>query len=88
MKIDQIQKALTDRGLDGWLFYSFRGSDPIAANVLELHETHATRRWFYYVPASGEPTRIVHSIEREALDSLPGRKLVYLPWGQLHEHVR
>ncbi len=88
MDITRIQSALTERGLDGWLFYSFRGSDPIAANILGLHEGHATRRWFYYVPAAGEPTRIVHSIEREALDELPGEKRVYLPWSQLHEHVR
>src|SRR5512138_2048214 len=88
MEISTIQAALADCGLDGWLFYSFRGSDPIGVNVLGLHEGHATRRWFYYVPASGEPTKIVHSIEREALDALPGRKLVYLPWEQLHEHLR
>ena len=88
MNLERIQSALRDMSLDGWLFYSFRGSDPIGINILGLHEGHATRRWFYYVPATGEPTRIVHSIEREALDSLPGRKLVYLPWGQLHEHVR
>lgn len=88
MDITRIQAALVEKGLDGWLFYSFRGSDPIATNVLQLHEGHATRRWFYYVPAHGEATKIVHSIEREALDSLPGQKLVYLPWEQLHERLR
>jgi Xaa-Pro dipeptidase len=88
MDITRIQAALSDRDLDGWLFYSFRGSDPIGINILGLHEGHATRRWFYYVPATGEPTKIVHSIEREALDALPGEQLVYLPWGQLHDHVR
>jgi Xaa-Pro aminopeptidase len=88
MDITRIQSALAERGLDGWLFYSFRGSDPIAANVLGLEEGHATRRWFYLVPASGAPTKIVHSIEREALDALPGERLVYLPWGQLHEHLK
>ncbi len=88
MDVGLIQSELANRGLDGWLFYSFRGSDPIATNVLGLHEGHATRRWFYFIPATGEPTGIVHSIEREALDSLPGKKLVYLPWEQLHEHVR
>ncbi len=88
MSIEQIQEALREAGLDGWLFYSFRGSDPIALNVLQLREAHATRRWFYYVPAWGAPTGIVHSIERDALDTLPGEKLVYLPWQQLHEHLR
>lgn len=88
--IDRIQTALDHADLDGWLFYSFRESDPIAANILRTGGTGhiATRRWFYLVPRSGEPTRIVHSIERSVLDHLPGRKLVYLPWQQLHDHLR
>jgi Xaa-Pro dipeptidase len=88
--IENIQKALKEAGLDGWLFYSFRNSDPIAANILRMpSEGHiATRRWFYLVPQEGEPTRIVHSIERDVLDHLPGSKQVYLPWQQLHSHLQ
>jgi len=84
--IEAIQQALKEADLDGWLFYSFRGSDPIAANILGMPtEGHmATRRWFYLVPQSGEPTRILHSIERDVLDHLPGKKSIYLPWQQLH----
>jgi len=84
--IEKIQNALQEAGLDGWLFYSFRGSDPIAANILGFaeHGHMATRRWFYVVPAVGEPTKIVHSIERGVLDHLPGSKQIYLPWQQLH----
>jgi Xaa-Pro dipeptidase len=88
--IDTIQQALKEAKLDGWLFYSFRDSDPIASNILRMPtEGHlATRRWFYYVPQSGEPTRILHSIERSVLDHLPGEKLIYLPWQQLHSHLK
>jgi Xaa-Pro dipeptidase len=88
--IERIQQALKEADLDGWLFYSFRGSDPIAANILGTGgEGHiATRRWFYLIPQAGEPTRIVHSIERDAIDHLPGKKLIYLPWQQLHEHLK
>jgi Xaa-Pro aminopeptidase len=88
--IEEIQQALKEADLDGWLFYSFRGSDPIAANILGLSsEGHmATRRWFYLVPQEGEPTKINHSIERDVLDGLPGNKLIYLPWQQLHEHLK
>ena len=89
MDLSQLQSALTAAGLDGWLFADFRGSDPLAIGILGLDPTaHTTRRWFYFVPASGEPTRIVHSIERGSLDAVPGHKLVYLPWQQLHEHLR
>jgi Xaa-Pro aminopeptidase len=89
MDLTRIQQALLEAGLDGWLFYDFRGSDPLAASILGLDvSAHTTRRWFYFVPARGEPTRIVHSIERGSLDAVPGRKLVYLPWQQLHEQLK
>ena len=87
MDLAAIQQALRDEGLDGWLFVDFRGSDPIGNAILGLGQAFRSRRWFYFVPASGEPTRVVHAIESAALDALPGRKLVYLPWKQLHEHV-
>ena len=88
--IERIQQALKDADLDGWLFYSFRDSDPIAANILGLSgEGHiATRRWFYLVPQAGEPIKLNHSIERHVLDRLPGRQLIYLPWQQLHEYLK
>src|SRR5438067_10488121 len=65
-RVAEIEKALQAAKLDGWLFYDFRGSDPLAPRILKLGE-HASgsRRWFYYIPATGEPTKIVHSIERE-----------------------
>jgi Xaa-Pro dipeptidase len=87
--VESLQLALREEQLDGWLFYSFRGSDPIAENILRLDNARlATRRWFYFVPASGAPQKVVHAIESEMLDSLPGEKKIYLPWQQLHEHLR
>jgi Xaa-Pro dipeptidase len=87
--IESLQKALQQDKLDGWLFYGFRGSDPIAENILRLdHARFTTRRWFYFVPATGTPQKIVHAIETGTLDSLPGNKHVYLPWQQLHSHLR
>jgi Xaa-Pro dipeptidase len=87
--IDSLQSALRKEGLDGWLFYSFRGSDPISENILHLDNARlATRRWFYFVPATGSPQKVVHAIESEMLDSLPGEKKIYLPWQQLHLNLR
>lgn len=87
--ITSLQAALRQEKFDGWLFYSFRGSDPIAEHILQLDSAaFATRRWFYYVPATGEPQRVVHAIEPHTLDSLPGAKRVYLPWQQLQQQVR
>src|SRR5262245_40627715 len=85
----EIQAALRDAKLDGWLFCDFRHSDPLAYRILKLDEKMlASRRWFYYVPASGEPVKIVQSIEQFKLDSLPGRKLVFRGWQELQAQLR
>src|SRR5215831_14459393 len=88
-RVAEIQAALSAAKLDGWLFYDFRHSDPLAYRILKLDEKmFASRRWFYYVPASGEPVKIVQSIEQFKLDSLPGRKLVFCSWQELHARLR
>src|SRR5216110_457005 len=88
-RVTEIQAALRDAKLDGWLFYDFRHSDPLAYRILKLDEKMlASRRWFYYVPASGEPIKIVQSIEQFKLDSLPGRKIVFRGWKELHDRLR
>jgi len=88
-RVTAIQSALRAAKLDGWLFYDFRGSDPLAPRILMLGD-HASgsRRWFYYIPATGEPTKIVHSIERFKLDALPGKRLIYRGWQEQHAHLR
>ena len=84
-----IQGALHKEKLDGWLFYDFRHSDPLAYRILKLdEEMGVSRRWFYYVPAAGEPVKIVMSIEQFKLDALPGKKLIYRGWEELHSHLR
>src|SRR2546421_9357867 len=87
-RVAEIQKALQAAKLDGWLFYDFRGSDPLAARILRLGD-HASgsRRWFYFIPANGEPTKIVHSIERGKLDALPGKRVIYRGWEEQHALV-
>src|SRR5437868_5975776 len=88
-RVEDIQAALRGAGLDGWLFYDFRQSDPLAYRILKLDpKQFSTRRWFYFVPAEGQPTRINHAIEQGKLDRLPGRKLIYSSWERLHEHLR
>src|SRR3954463_3268293 len=88
-RVAEIQKALQAAKLEGWLFYDFRGSDPLALRILKLDE-HAvgSRRWFYYIPASGDCTKIVHRIEPAKLDALPGQRVEYSSWKELHADVR
>jgi len=88
-RMAEIQAALRDAKLDGWLFYDFRHSDPLAYRILKLDENMlASRRWFYYIPASGEPVKIVQWIEQFKLDSLPGKKVVFRGWQELHARLR
>lgn len=83
--IGQIKQALRQYGLDGWLFYDFHNRDQLAYRILGLDGTKLTsRRWFYFVPATGDPQKLVHSVEKTKLDALPGKKNVYLPWEQQH----
>ena len=87
--IKAIQAELKASKIDGWLFYDHHHRDPIAAHVLGLgHDGMATRRWFYFVPAKGEPRKLVHRIERGALDSLAGKRLEYSSWQELHAGLR
>lgn len=74
-----IQQALGDDGFDGWLLYDFHGSNPIARRIAGLSGAAklTTRRWYYLVPASGDPRALVHRIERDTLAHLPGERRIY-----------
>ena len=74
-----MQRALVEDGLDGWLLYDFHGSNPIARRIAGLSGAAklTTRRWYYLVPASGEPRALVHRIERDTLAHLPGKRRIY-----------
>ncbi|HEY0565259.1 MAG TPA: M24 family metallopeptidase, partial [Terriglobales bacterium] len=81
MDLSAIQSVLLERGLDAWLFYDHHHRDPIAYRVLGLSERlHVTRRWYYLIPAQGEPQKLVHRVEPRHLDSLPGAKAEYSTW--------
>lgn len=88
-KIRAIQSALRDQKLEGWLFYDFWKRNEFAQRILEIPR-HAmnTRRFFYLIPAEGEPRKLVHSIERWILDHLPGEKVIYLSWQSLEEGLK
>ncbi|MEX2286029.1 MAG: M24 family metallopeptidase [Planctomycetaceae bacterium] len=84
----QIQQALRKFGIDGWLLYDFRGSNVLARRVLNLSpDDVGSRRFFYCVPAQGQPRKLVHRIESAALDHLPGEKTIYLTWQELEAGV-
>jgi Xaa-Pro dipeptidase len=88
MNIAEIQAALRDAGIEGWLFYDHHHRDPLAYSILGLDPAmHVTRRWYYLVPAVGEPHKLVHRIEGGRLDALPGTKAEYSSWQELEARL-
>src|SRR5206468_12758132 len=91
LNIPDVQAALKADGIDGWLLYDFRGLNPIAADVTGVARQGghlATRRWFYLIPASGEPRGLVHAIEKNNLAHLPGTAEQYAGRDQLEAGLR
>jgi Xaa-Pro aminopeptidase len=83
-----VQSAIKSQNVDGWLLYDFRGINVLAQRVVGLEEKKLSRRWFYFVTASGEPKKLVHAIEPASLDGLPGtQKTVYRRWQELEAGV-
>jgi len=89
MNLAAIQSALGERNIDAWLFYDHHHRDPIAYRVLGIPDgLMVTRRWYYVIPAQGEPLKLVHRVEPGHLDALPGKKLQYSGWQELFEQLK
>jgi Xaa-Pro aminopeptidase len=89
MELERIQQALSIEKLDGWLFYDFRQSNPIAYQILSLPtDVLYTRRWFYFVPTQGTPTALVSAVESHVLHRLPGRQRIFRTWEEMQTYLR
>jgi len=91
MDVAGVQSALKADGIDAWLLYDFRGLNPIAVEVAGVGRTGghlATRRWYYLIPAQGEPRGLVHAIERDTLSHLPGTTDRYTGRDQLEAGIK
>ena len=83
MRLAEIQAALREEGLDGWLFFDHHRRDPLAYRVLQFTPgSMVTRRWYYFVPASGEPRGLVHRIEAQTLGGAAGTARTVLGLGR------
>jgi Xaa-Pro aminopeptidase len=83
MNLPKLQDELRKQGLDGWLLFDHHERDPLAYRILGFSPSrHVTRRWYYLIPAEGDPLALVHRIESGILDSLPGDKTTYSSWAQ------
>lgn len=79
--LSAIQAALREENLDGWLFFDHHLRDPLAYRILNFDPPRTpSRRWYYLIPAHGEPRKLEHRIERHMLGALPGVTHVYSSW--------
>jgi len=77
-KIQKAQSWMKEHGIDGWLLYDWSGSNRLALEFLSQPLGGYSRRCFYWIPAQGEPVKIVQKIEEAfAFKDLPGSKSVY-----------
>jgi Xaa-Pro dipeptidase len=89
MNLEQIQSALREQQVDGWLFYDHHHRDPIAYRILGLSDSlHVSRRWYYFIPAEGQPRKLTHRVESGKLASLPGSGQLYSSWQELEAGLR
>jgi Xaa-Pro dipeptidase len=89
VKIQEFQQKLKEYNFDGWLIYNFRENNQFATKILEMPAGKlSSRRYFYFIPASGSPQKLVHSIEQYDLDHLPGEKTIYNQWKTLQDGVK
>ena len=87
-RIPDIQTALREAEVDGWLFCCFQLNDPISLELLGLIGDHlVTRRCYYLVPTEGEPRKLVHRLEPAMLSALPGDERSYLTWQELSREL-
>jgi len=81
MNVAAIQQALREEKLDGWLFFDHHLRDPLAYRILDFTPPRTpSRRWYYLIPANGEPRKLVHQIEPGMLEALPGSTVKYSSW--------
>lgn len=89
MELQKIQTAIKSLGIDGWLFFDFHNRDHLGLKILGV-DPHAmsTRRWYYFVPAAGDPVKLAHRVEPTKLDHLPGNRMMYSSWRELRANLK
>jgi len=86
--LSAIQTYLREHDIDGWLVFDFRGQNYIATSLFKLtKDALMTRRWFYFIPKSGEPRLLLHKIERGNFPDPPPNTEHYVSWQQLQEKL-
>ncbi|MCX6826072.1 MAG: M24 family metallopeptidase [candidate division Zixibacteria bacterium] len=80
--LSKIQEYLRNEKLDGWLLADFHCRNNIAVEFLNL-PANLTRRFFYFIPAMGQPTALIHNIEKDKFTHLLGNHISFSSYKDL-----
>jgi hypothetical protein len=80
-RLSEIQAALREEKLDGWLLYDFKGMNPIARSAAGVpSDSFLSRRWACFIPVSGEPRWLFHGIEAGGMKELAPNAQTYVQY--------
>ncbi|MFO0686435.1 MAG: M24 family metallopeptidase [Sandaracinus sp.] len=86
-RLGEIQLAMREAKLEGWLLADHRGQNALALRALglgpETGRAAPLRRLFYWLPSDGMPVLIAHALELAAMPELPGEQIGYASWADL-----
>lgn len=85
--LDDLQKQIAGDKLDGWLITDYRSQDDLAVEL--VHPAGSpSRRWFHFIPASGEPTTLSFKGDAVDFEQAPGKKLTWDSWRDYERELR
>jgi Xaa-Pro dipeptidase len=64
------REAIRQAGVDAWVLYDFRGSNPVFWQVMGVEPRQTTRRLFAILPADGEPVLLASPLDRHEVGDL------------------
>jgi len=87
--LPDLQRALAEANIDGWLLFDFQGTNPIATGALAL-DGFVTRRVFGFIPKEGVPVAVTHDIEQGPWHRWPKqwKRVRYGSWRVLEQTLR
>ena len=81
------QDFLTSTGIPGWLVYDYRGANPVFWQVISS-SGHVTRPCYFFLPASGAPSLLVHHVDAGKFAEAGVETVVYSSRDSMLESLR
>lgn len=87
LALDIAQGFMRQEGIDAWLLYDYRGSNPVFWHVLDDAKV-PTRRAFLVIPREGSSTLLIHAVDQTFFLDVPHAKRIYRGWAEMQTMLR